>query len=127
MRWFIPGALFVAILGVAVVGCTQTEGERCQREDDCDGLECVNASGTFEADLAAGGACTDPQECGHCCPACSSGSPRWEVANNRCTCTTGTIDGDGDVDTDVDADADADADAEADAEAGDGDAPDADG
>jgi hypothetical protein len=125
MRWFIAGSLFVAILGLGVAGCTQTEGERCQLASDCEGLVCVNATGTFESDLTAGGACTISSECGHCCPACSSGSPRWEVATSQCTCTSAPVDGD--ADADVDADAETDADVDADADAGDGDTPDAEG
>jgi hypothetical protein len=123
MRLFIPGALLVAILGLALSGCIQAQGERCQRSQDCDGLLCVNSTGEFPADLAAGGACTEEQDCGHCCPDCSTGSPRWDVSASQCSCTSPTVDGDADSDVDADAESDAAADADAD----DGGAPDADG
>ena len=103
-----------AILGLVVLSaafllgsCTQAEGERCQRDKDCEPLMCVGADGL-------GGD-------GHCCPRCDRGTEQWRFVESadgeggswQCACS-GSTSSDGDADADQEADGGTDADQVAD-------------
>lgn len=103
--------LTLFVLSVACVSaCSQKEGERCQRDEDCDPLICVGSSG-----IGVTG------ESGYCCTACDRGAVAyWDPLGNdgsgSCECTDSTTDGDSDVDSDVDSDSDTDVDGDGDAD-----------
>jgi hypothetical protein len=119
--------LFAIAAVLCLVWCKQGEGERCQRDEDCEPLLCVDDDGI-------GGD-------GHCCPKCARGEAQWRHFEDdegggewRCTCSS-AVETDADADQDVDqppedgggdsgtdaesppdGDGDADADSEADSE-----------
>jgi len=102
------GIAFLLLISLTFFACSQKEGERCQKNSDCEPMVCVGSS-----DIGETG------ESGHCCEICDNGVEYWEVGDDSnegsCGCTSGSGDGDADADADADADSDADADADADA------------
>jgi len=104
MRTFLP-TLFIASMA-CLPACTQEEGERCQRDQDCEPLICVGSSEIGETG-----------ESGHCCPACDRGAvPFWEAEEEACACTEPGTDGDTDTDVDSDVDGDTGGDVDGDAD-----------
>jgi len=63
----------ILLLGL-LVACTQSEGERCEQDEDCDPLVCTE----------------DDPDNRHCCPDCVGRSPVWDNATDQCSCTPET-------------------------------------